>query len=219
VPNGRVISAGFLSAERRRLRRSIAVLTSVLFAALNGVEGAHAAVWLVFKPPSAPPGATVRGFTEYAPFPAQVLLSSNLQASIRSDRVEVGGDEGIALDVAGSSPVRVSFVPLLIAEDLESGRGLPLVSIGELRRDGKGGGTLTFTVPDLPPGYYASLLYYKRPGDEAGEFIAGQAFEIEPKPAKKGDALVPVLGASFAGFLLVAGAAFLVLRRRRRFGH
>jgi hypothetical protein len=142
-----------------------------------------------------------------------------LQASIRSDRVEVGGDKGIQLEVPGSSPVRVSFVPLLIAEDLESGKGLPLVSIGELRPDGKGGGSLSFTVPDLPPGYYASLLYYEETDAAPGQFLAGQVFEVEPKPAKERDAVVPVLGASFAGFLLVAGAAFLVLRRRRRFGH
>jgi hypothetical protein len=206
----------FSGGERRRLRRFAALLT-LLLAALGAVEGAHAAVWLVFEPLSAPPGATVRGFTEYAPFPARVFLTSNLQASIRSDRVEVGGDEGIQLEVAGSAPIRVSFVPLLIAEDLQSGKGLPLVSIGELRPDGKGSGSLRFTVPDLPPGYHASLLYYEETDAAPGQFIAGQVFEVESKPAKERDAVAPILGASLAGFLLVAGSAFLILRRRRRF--
>ena len=215
--DGRVISAGAVSAERRRLRRSAALVASVLLAALTGVEGAHAAVSLVFTPLSAPPGTTVRGFADNAPVPARVFLTSNLQASIPTDRVEVGGDEGVLLDVPGASPIRVSFVPLLIAPDLESGKGLPLVPIGELRRDGKGNGRLTFTVPDVPPGPYASLLYYEETDAAPGQFIAGQVFEVEPKAADE-KAVAVILGASLLGLLLVTGLAFIILRRRRRVG-
>jgi len=220
VDDGRVISTGVLPAEGRRLHRSVALVTSALLAALSGVEGAHAAVWLVFKPLSAPPGATVRGFADNAPFPARVFLTSNLQASIPTDRVGVvGGDDGVLLDVPGSSPIRVSFVPLLIAPDLESGKGLPLVPVGELGADGKGNGRLIFTVPDLPPGPYASLVYYEETDSGPGQFIAGQVFRVEPKPEKERASVATILGASLGGFLLVVGFAFVILRRRRRLGH
>jgi hypothetical protein len=201
------------------LRRSVAPVIGVLVAAFGGAEPAYAAVSLVFKPLSAPPGVTVRGFVENAPFPARVFLTSNLQASIPTDRVEVGGGDGVLLEVPGSSPIRVSFVPLLIAPDLESGEGLPLVLVGELRPDGKGNGSLTFTVPDLPPGPYASLVYYEETDAAPGQFIAGQVFRIEPRPAKDQPALAAILGASIGGFLLVTGLVFIFLRKRRRFCH
>ena len=201
------------------MRRSASFITIFLLVALSSVEGAYAAVTLVFKPLSAPPGATVRGFADNAPFPGRVFLTSNLQASIRTDRVKVGGAEGILLDVPGSSPIRVSFVPLLIAPDLESGKGLPLVQIGELGPDGEGNGALTFTVPDLPSGSYASLLYYEEADGAPGQFIAGQVFKVEPKPENGLGDVAAILGAALGGVLLVAGVAFAIRRRRRCFGH
>jgi hypothetical protein len=98
-------------------------------AALVAAPFATAALWVVYRPAAARPGATVEART--------------------------GGRGAVQ---PGFAPIPVFLAPADATGEIRSPRDSRLVRIGALRIDDAGNGRFRFTVPDLPPGRYSTFL-------------------------------------------------------------
>ena len=121
------------------LSASVKVIAVIAAMITMTASPARAALWLDFRPSAASPGTAVHGRTggqaAMADSPGGRLPLVLIPAA-RADRL----------------PRRVSTAAAL--------RTLPgVVPVGVLRVDHRGNGSITFTVPRLPPGRYAAVLW------------------------------------------------------------
>lgn len=156
---------------------------------------AHAALWLELTPSTAPRGAIVH---------AKTL-----------------GKRALATKRALSLPTFLVDSEVKRIQDPDDAR---LVRIGDLRVNESGDGSLTFRVPDLPPGAYTVMVHCQvcAPFSAGREILPAGEFVIEPgppvasPPQPRGDSgtywwIVPVLVLALALALL----ALSVSARRR----
>lgn len=115
---------------RRTIFAAMLTLIAVL-AALLRTQTAAAALWLIFEPSRAVPGATMQART--------------------------GGKGAFALVSQPSLPVFLIAKP--IADSVTSRDDKRLIPIGNLVVDNQKNGTLSFIVPNIPSGDYESLMH------------------------------------------------------------
>ena len=125
---------------RRRWWTPTLVGLSLLLAMIGGIATpVQAALWLEFRPTAASPGTAVHGRTG-----GQAALTDS-----------PGGRLPLVLIPAAQAdrlPRTVSTAAAL--------RTLPgVVPVGMLQVDQQGNGTISFTVPRLPPGRYVAMLW------------------------------------------------------------
>lgn len=174
------------------LLRLVFLTMASAVAVSSTAPSSQAAVWLSFDPPKGPPGTTVRAHT-LGPAMAQIPSGS----------------------------LSLFFAPKRIADSVESPRDPSLTPIGELRADDADVGRIVFTVPDLTPGRYMTVVYCESCGGTV--FTIGPFTVTEGKPppvrsaAESGSRNAPwAVAAGIAGVMLVVAVASLLVSRRRR---
>lgn len=172
----------------RLLRTSAGISGGVSLLVLL-VSVVSASLFLVLNETSGPAGTVVRGRT--------------------------GGNGAFAEQV---SPLPTYFVDQASSDGVTSPDDARLVMVGQLVVDTSGNGTITFTVPSLPPGPYALMVYCPSCAQtSAGRvMLSVAAFTITPGSANTAigppaSPLPTILGLALA-MAVLAGSAFAALR-------
>jgi selenocysteine lyase/cysteine desulfurase len=124
------------------MRRSSALFTgafAVALAIVTTAPPAQAALWLELRPAAASPGEVVHGRT--------------------GGQAAMAGSPGVRLPLVLVKAERAGRLPPKVSSSAAL-RMLPgVVPVGTLEVDRRGDGTITFTVPNVPPGRYATVLW------------------------------------------------------------